>query len=199
MLRKMKNFQRWIFPKTGYFRRKVNNWRIQDILKKNWLFEKELIFSPKIESSQKFWKMTIRHYSSPNMLNFFWKFFILKFCFGAIRVDIELCTSRSQSSGILAESQGQKDALFFRWQHEPKYKMLKTGYLYTSRSEIQSLYLKGIDSLLLFLTINAFSIKKIGQNLHCSAKLQFRSWKICIFSRKCLGFLFKKFFILNEK
>ena len=159
MLRKMKNFQRWIFPKAEYFRRKVNNWRIQDILKKNWLFEKELIFSPKLSRHKNFEKMTIRHYSSPNMLNFFWKFFILKFCFGAIRVDIELCTSRSQSSGILAESQGQKDALFFRWQHEPKYKMLKTGYLYTSRSEIQSLYLKGTDSLLYFLTKNAFSIK----------------------------------------
>ena len=89
--------------------------------------------------------MTKKLYSSPNMLNFFWKFFILKFCFGAIRVDIELCTSRSQSSGILAEAQGQKESLFFRWQHEPKYKMLKSGYLYTSRSDIKSTYLKGID------------------------------------------------------
>ena len=79
------------------------------------------------------------------MLNFFWKFFILKFCFGQIRVDVELCTSRSQSSGILPESQGQRESLFFRWQHEPKYKMLKSGYLYTSRSDIQSYYLKGID------------------------------------------------------
>lgn len=83
------------------------------------------------------------HYSSPNMLNFFWKFFILKLCFCRIRVDIELCTSRSQSSGILPEAQGQKDSLYFRWQHEPKYKMLKSGYLYTSRSNIKSNYLKG--------------------------------------------------------
>lgn len=89
--------------------------------------------------------MTKKLYKSPNMLNFFWKFFILKFCFGQIRVDVELCTSRSQSSGILPESQGQKESLFFRWQHEPKYKMLKSGYLYTTRSNIQSYYLKGID------------------------------------------------------
>ena len=89
--------------------------------------------------------MTKKLYKSPNMLNFFWKFFILKFCFGQIRVDVELCTSRSQSSGILPESQGQKESLFFRWQHEPKYKMLKSGYLYTTRSDIQSYYLKGID------------------------------------------------------
>ena len=104
-----------------------------------------MIFSPKLSRHKNFEKMTIRHYSSPNMLNFFWKFFILKFCFGQIRVDVELCTSRSQSSGILPESQGQKESLFFRWQHEPKYKMLKSGYLYTSRSDIQSYYLKGID------------------------------------------------------
>ena len=89
--------------------------------------------------------MTRPHYRAPNMLNFFWKFFILKFCFCKIRVDIELCTVRSQSSGILSESQGQKDSLYFRWQHDAKYKVLKTGYLYTSRNEIQSYYLKGND------------------------------------------------------
>jgi len=98
--------------------------------------------------------MTKKLYKSPNMLNFFWKFFILKICFGQIRVDVELCTSRSQSSGILPESQGQKESLFFRWQHEPKYKMLKSGYLYTTRSDIQSYYLKGID---LYLTKSKFS------------------------------------------
>ena len=65
--------------------------------------------------------------------------------FQSIRVDIELCTVRSQSSGILSESQGQKDSLYFRWQHDAKYKVLKTGYLYTSRNEIQSYYLKGND------------------------------------------------------
>jgi len=73
--------------------------------------------------------------------------FLVESAFGSIRIELDLCSSQSQSTKILHGAQGQANSFYMRLGMHGKYKPMKNIYNYKSNDKKTTWIIPGkIDS-----------------------------------------------------